>query len=518
MKLESVSFSKLAEVVALLRVESLISFSCSSSPLALETSQDCLVVTSANPHRIITYKMRLLITLLFCIAEAFSFGLVPLKKLMPPSSTSLFVASQFTGNTININEGAPREVGTFEEWATACGVQKSDGFQLTYTANIDENSNLHGDISVMTNQDLGEGSPVLYVPGEMIMSSRRSMEEFGTIKEAEQRLVSAKASDHVPQFYLFLKILREFELGEQSPWYPWLNSLPRYYSNGASMTPFCFECLPPLAGNLAQAERVRYIQFFQALKYVPFLSEQTKKSKELTKWAFAVVYTRGFPPGMDGNLNDNDFRLVPMADMFNHGSDATEAQISYDDNENLYVYASTNVPAGSPLRLLYGDPTNPSHLLARYGFLDKSSPATFCKIMIPRPSKELKDLGYDHSRMLFYKDSGAVSQEVWDVLLFQILESKVSYDLAQQFYRAHMAGDLNTKQAIQEEYFINTLTALINHVDGFLQDLDGLSYKTEGRSIQEHPRLPLIMGHNAFVQETFLAVRQQLYQLYEQNS
>merc|ERR1712232_1091290 len=104
--------------------------------------------------------------------------------------------------------------------------------------------------------------------------------------------------------------------------------------------------------------------------------------------------------------------------MFNHGSDGpTEVQVGYDENENCYVYATRDVPAGSPLRLLYGDPTNPSHLLARYGFLDQSSSATFCKIMISRPSQQMKDMGYDHSRMLFYKDTGGVSQEVWDVLL-----------------------------------------------------------------------------------------------------
>lgn len=161
----------------------------------------------------------------------------------------------------------------------------------------------------MTDANLPAETPVLYVPEAMILSSRKAQQEFGKVETAEQRLVSSKAADHIPHFYLFLKILREYETAEQSPWYPWLNSLPRYYSNGASMTPFCFDCLPPLVGWMATNDRIRFIQFFQALKFVNFISDDTKRSKELAKWAFAVVHTRCF------ETLDGDVKLVPMADM-----------------------------------------------------------------------------------------------------------------------------------------------------------------------------------------------------------
>ena len=204
-------------------------------------------------------------------------------------------------NAININENAARDVGTFDEWALSCGVQRSPGFQLMSQDGMEYNA--------MTSEGIPAQSPVLFVPNVMILTSNQAKMEFGRCESAEKRLVSAKASDHISHFYLFLKILREYEMGEQSQWFPWLNSLPRYYSNGASMTPFCFECLPPLVGQLASNERVRYIQFFQALKFVDFLSESTKTSKELTKWAFAVVHTRCF------ETPDGDVKLVPMADM-----------------------------------------------------------------------------------------------------------------------------------------------------------------------------------------------------------
>mmetsp|Transcript_50916 Transcript_50916/g.122757 ORF Transcript_50916/g.122757 Transcript_50916/m.122757 type:complete len:561 (-) Transcript_50916:2114-3796(-) len=437
----------------------------------------------------------------------------------PPSSPRL---------DIDLNEYAYRDIQTFQQWALEqCGIQTCDGFQLY----DEDDDNVDGsgqntqqqqqqqqqpnrqNMGVMTSLGLEENSPVVFVPSSVILSSTRiKQEEFGTLEEAERRLVSAKASDHVPQFYVFLKILLELQLGQQSPYFHWFNSLPRYYSNGSSMTPFCFECLPPLAGFLAQKERIQYIQFFQALKYIDFLDPNLARNKEITKWAFAVVYTRGFSvERMDGLV---DYKLIPMVDYFNHCSNTVEGPevyIQYDEDENAYGYTTRSLPPNTPLRLQYGDPTNPSHLLARYGFLDKESPATFCKIMISKPTMEQINMGYDHSKMLFYRDTGDVSPEVYDVLLYQLLGNELQdFNTQRAFYEAHMTGDYQTKQSIQDAYWGQTQQALLDHIDAFLQDLEKLGQKGFGRSIDEHPRLPLIMSHNEFVKETFLNVRSNL--------
>lgn len=162
-----------------------------------------------------------------------------------------------------------------------------------------------------------------------------------------------------------------------------------------------------------------------------------------------------------------------------------------------------------------GDNTNPSYLFARYGFLEEEAPATFCKIMVSNPSPELVHMGYDHSKLLFYKETGEVSAEVWDVLLYQLLEEHQSTapelgETLQAFYQAHMSGDNDTKQAIHEHYYPQTLEALRNHVDTFLECLERLSNKAAGRDLNKHPRVPLIMKHNDFVKQTFLKVRARL--------
>lgn len=133
-----------------------------------------------------------------------------------------------------------------------------------------------------------------------------------------------------------------------------------------------------------------------------------------------------------------------------------------------------------------------------------------------QPTEELKTIGLDFSRMLFFKDTGDITAEVWDVLLY----SKVLTDLETKnaFYQAHVNGDEATKAAIHEQYMGETSKALKQHVDTFLEQLDTLSAKSEGKSWDEHPRLPLILRHNEFVRSTFENVKMKLDPMVEQYS
>lgn len=408
-----------------------------------------------------------------------------------PATTKLALAS--VNALINIQETAPRDVPSMEAWTAACGVQRAEGLQLQMTGDADNGN----DVSVMTTQDLPANTCVLLVPNTMVLSSNQAMQEIGYVEAVEALKGSTYVSDQYRHLYLIFKILMEYEQGENSPWYPWLNSLPRYYTNGASMTPFCYRCLPPLVEKLAREERAKLSTLRVILPKVPFFSEQTRDDRDLSKWAFQIAYTRSFEDGA-GNLC-----ISPMADMFNHVSYDPEVAVSYDEQGNCYAHTTRNIPAGSPLRMSYpgADPTNPSFIFARYGFLDETSPATFCKIMIKKPQPELIDLGYAPNRMLFYKDTGDVSEEVFDVLLYQHLATDPATQ--QAFYQAHMQGDITTKQAFHQQYWGDVSLKLQTHIDTFLQELEQLAVGDSSR----HPRLPLIWKHNRFVKQIFLAVR-----------
>jgi len=442
----------------------------------------------------------------FCRTQILSSFAVDTAPATPTTATAIattataIATTTTTTTTIDISEDASRDISTMEEWAAACGVQWIEGFHLTASR---EDSDVPGlDVFAATLQDTPAYSPVLYVPSEMVLSSNRAYMELHCqeTEDVEKLLQEVNAKeDQLRQYYLMLKILTEYEKGETSPWYPWLNSLPRYFSNAASMTPFCFKCLPTYMASLARKERANLNNL--RFRRVSFLSEEIRSNEELWTWAYQIVITRSF----EANDGSGDLRFAPMADMFNHGT-VPNIEIGYDDEGNCHVQATTDIPAGSPLCMSYGDPTNPSFLFARYGFVDESSPATFCKIMPAHVSDEMKDMGYAQDRMLFFKDTGEVSEEVFDLLLYKHLRV-ADAELKTELYRAHMSGDYQTKQALHEQFYPETAAKLLEHIDNFLKLLDDLSKKAENRDIKEHPRLPLIMRHNAFVRRTFLAVR-----------
>ena len=105
-------------------------------------------------------------------------------------------------------------------------------------------------------------------------------------------------------------------------------------------------------------------------------------------------------------------------------------------------------------------------------------------------------------------------QKVWDIFLYDALNS-VNSNEQQALMNAHRTGDYATKQALHEKYYTQTSTALLEHIENFIEDIDKLIHKAETIGVNdqnspyikyEHPRLPLIHRHNLFVRETFQAV------------
>jgi hypothetical protein len=251
---------------------------------------------------------------------------------------------------------------------------------------------------------------------------------------------------------------------------------------------------------LALKERQNSVNFQKAVKFVPYLSDDTKTTVDVLKWAYNVVATRSVP-----SVDGSDLYIAPMADMFNHGT-FPEVEVTLDEQGNCMAYTTRDVPAGSALHTSYGDPTNPTPLFARYGFLDESSPATFCKLL--HMEREMRALGYDFSNLLFYKDTGDISPEVYDVVLYSILKSDPINQ--EGFYEACMRGDVGTKNQYHEQYLPYTLQELRRHVDDTLRDLDRLSTLAASKDPRTHPRAPVILKHNQFVRETFSRVKANL--------
>ena len=73
--------------------------------------------------------------------------------------------------------------------------------------------------------------------------------------------------------------------------------------------------------------------------------------------------------------------------------------------------------------------------------------------------------------MLFYKDTGEISPQVYDVQLYSILK-KSDPGQGQQFYKAVMNRDEKIKNQFRKKYWELTKEALQIHVNDFLKDLE----------------------------------------------
>ena len=124
----------------------------------------------------------------------------------------------------------------------------------------------------------------------------------------------------------------------------------------------------------------------------------------------------------------------------------------------------------------------------------------------------MKAMGYP-DQMVFYTD-GSISQQVWDVILYEQL-GKIGSPQQQQFYQAFLSGDEATKQSLQQEHFGLTMQALTSHVNYLENEIEELeigmeTMQKQGTSAQFYPRLPLIQRHNTYVKDVLGSVQENL--------
>ena len=128
------------------------------------------------------------------------------------TTTALFVMgleSRFT-TELDIAEDAQRDLFAFDRWATEYGVQRSDGFKLVEE---DKFGLTQGkEVYASTTVDASKGTPVLYVPESLILSSSKAVAELRHhgMEEAERYLSSVGAEsqvrkdDFVPPSYFLM--------------------------------------------------------------------------------------------------------------------------------------------------------------------------------------------------------------------------------------------------------------------------------------------------------------------------
>ena len=402
-----------------------------------------------------------------------------------------------------------RDVQPMVDWClgygaqTAPGVQVAPGIAGKAGHSIRDNRENYG---VKTAQAIPKGGPVLFIPAQLVLSSSNIQQEFGgSLDQSENLLAQYGASDRLPLFRIMVKILAEYEKLDQSPYFPWLNALPRTFYNGVSMTDACFACLPPYVAYLASMERDNYGYFFQALNAgnVP-LRPDTISNDDIVRWAYNVALTRHqvVVPAVEKTI-------APLADMINHGT-YPNVEISYDGEGNCIVTAIRDIPAESQLTISLGDASNPTPLFATYGFLDDDCPGVFCKALDHQ--EEMQELKYDFTELLFGTEAGEIGTRVWNLFLYKLLKDNNDPN-AQALLTAVRNKDSSTTKQLNQQYFQYTHQALLQHVDGIIALVDELTARASSYDVRTHPRVPVIVAHNNLVRDTFAKVQAQLYQM-----
>jgi len=392
-----------------------------------------------------------------------------------------------------------RDISPLEEWCRGFGAQTAPGVQIVKVGRQEN-------YGIKTTQAIPKGGPVMFIPTQLALSSSNIQQEFaGSLDQSENFLTQHGASDRLPLFRLMVKILAEYEKLDQSPYFPWLNAMPRTFYNGVSMTDACFSCLPPYVAYLASMERENYAYFFQALNggNVP-LRVETIGNDDIIRWAYNVALTRHqvVIPAVEK-------KMAPLADMINHGT-YPNVDITYDGEGNCVVTSIRDIPADSQLTISLGDASNPSPLFATYGFLDDDCPGVFCKALDHQ--QEMQELGYDFTELLFGTETGEIGSRVWNLFLYKLLKDNNDPN-AQTLLTAVQNKDSATTKQLNQQYFQYTHQALVQHVDSTIALIDELTRKAMSYDISTHPRVPVIVAHNNLVRETFGKVKDQLYQM-----
>lgn len=438
-----------------------------------------------------------------------------------PSSREDFLplAISASSSELNMQEERGRDISSLLSWAYAQGVE---------TNNLClEEAEEEGCFGVTASNDTQSMTRVLKVPNKLIFSSKRIRQKFETsfgddLLPAIQHIQATQYRSQLSHFFLYLKVLVEYEKHDNSFWYPWFQSLPRVFDTAIAMDEEELEWLPPYAWALSNVERKHLSEFHQALQMVPehILSNRVVKDTELTEWAFQVVFTRAWRyPEDEKRHKENDAKddphdercdIVPFGDMLNHCSNKN-LELDYDADDNFLAYTAHDIKAGSPLHISYGRPTNPYRFLTIFGFCDTGMPEIFSQITVETPSKRHQQMGYDLDAMVFRTQDGAIANAVWDVLLYTILEQKPQ--LQEQFYQAHKRGDQDTKQRMHQKFHLESCLTLKTHVDRTLTEMDEILNKMDEVEEDERhlrPRYSLIRTNNEFVRGVFAMVKQRV--------
>ena len=432
----------------------------------------------------------------------------------------LFFASSLTSQPHRFEtRGDP---SSLRDWAQEKGVTFADGVGFSPARNTEGMKNDWQIVpleNTSNNMKLEKGSVLLSVPKELVLNSVAIEKEMegSPLRKALKTLGKRKFTEHKGEFLIFLKILKEVGKGESSQWFDWIQCLPPTFSTGVCFDDVELDCLPSFSRALADNERKKLKIFSKCAKLAENVWENDNihaghDSDWLFQWAYNVVYTRCWK--FSDELDSGATEIVPMGDLFNHKEPANVAVES--DSSSTTANFVLQSDGATDFSLSYGLATNAHRFLVVFGFVDETMPEIFCQVVFPEATPEQVLLGCQDRSKMCYSQDGAISDTVFDSVLYLLLASKPEEQRA--LYDAHLQGDGESKKLLRYKYSLEISLTLKNHVDGTLQELESLLKSIEEASVGSHPNLPLIKRQNIFLQGVFRKVSEVLADMVQEET
>jgi hypothetical protein len=422
---------------------------------------------------------------------------------------------------------SPRNVNHLSRWANEQGVVMHDSLQ--WKQQTDDDGDGDGEeknddnIGLELKESVEPGTVLLKVPRSIIFDARCIRKELEDespekVQKALEKLGQFGLGQHTDGFLIFVKVLRCCQEGESSLWDPYIRSLPRNFVEFSTTEK---SCLPYYAKYITDYQEEKFDAFCKAALESGLVDSIDSSSDNddfhQAKWAFLSVSSRFWKTSAATEAgkaaaitkgttatDDNDnatTELVPVGDMFNHREPPNVA-ITHEGDFVNFVYkgntGSDPEATTKDLYITYGQPSNPHRFLGIFGFVPVDDmPNAWSHIVYPN-----NPFADDVEKMVFRTADGDVPKQVWDAVLYALLEPR------------HPPGQPPAfTDAQHKKYRKYTVDVLQTHIDKQLQELNALREKIKtvealGTASKNTKNMSLVRQHNEFLTDVFVKAQQ----------
>lgn len=461
------------------------------------------------------------------------------------------------------DEGQERDLGSLKDWAVSNGVFLSEDIQLKQDPQTDSwgvvsklVANLESDekiIQLYTPKPNGDVlqragrfkvpedgdfdihdkdfGVLMRIPPELVMSSSMLDSPVQQRIKESIKLCGEGLEYFCPNFAMTLVFLEERSKGKASLWYPYFQSLPSKLKNGL----YWDDAERDYAMKLGMRSMLETIdQLWEAFQNTLNMVDPHFYDPQLVKWAFSICYSRSWKAAYTSSTGERVSNLVCFGDLFNHRADFNVI-VEQESAESPVTMVQTE-PCDDDcdgLYLNYGGFDNPVRFPVIYGFCDTSGltlPATTIMNSFKTSSalyEAAKIFGFvdDLSTMVFYTNDGAVSDRVWNAVLYRILLDKLHHaqsadekkhitdglDILYKACRKKPHGPMidsdDALEALHQTHHQDMVESLLFEVDEVLIALGPLPAKMDEKL---HPNWNMLREFHQHLLSTYLQVRNHL--------